>query len=302
MKLPGKKGLTMVELLVSFTIMGIIAVVATPLFSTCLDTYRIAYGRSMLYQEGLLAMERMTGGVRRSACLLIPNNHNTTRDILAFSGFVNDDNDYYFGDPLFPRIDEDPGNDMNNDGYSGIFNIDDDGNGTIDEEPDNGDDGGDDDEDGRANEDRLDGIDNDGDGNIDEDLQHDTNRDNAPGIAGMDDDGDGDVDENVAGGPKWADDDEDGLIDEDPLNPLIYSFDSGTNTLRERFPYTGESVDLSTHVTSFQVTYIYDAPAPESIIILIKIELTLTDDGETVMFSEYVYPRNTLQKTGKRVR
>ena len=295
MKLPCEKGLSMVELLISFTIMGIIAVVATPLFSTCLDTYRGAYARSMLYHEGLLAMERMTDGVRRCTYLLIPNNHAPTRNILAISGFFNDDNDYYFDDPLFPRIDEDPGNDMNNDGYSGIFNIDDDGNGVIDEKPDNGDD----DEDGMVNEDRLDGIDNDGDGNIDEDLYKDTNDDNVSGIAGMDDDGDGQVDNEI----KKSDDDEDGLDNEDNLNPLIYSFDGSTNTLRERFPYTGESVDLSTHVTSFQVTYIYDAPDPENIIILILIELTLTgDDGEVVMFSEYVYPRNTLQKTGKRVR
>ena len=294
MRQPGEKGLTVVELLVSFTIMGIIAVVATPLFSTCLDTYRVANARSMLYHEGLLAMERMTGGVRRSACLLIPNNHNTTRDILAFSGFVNDDNDYYFGDPLFPRIDEDVSADMNDDtapGIAGIAGIDDDGDGDVDEGS-----GFDDDEDGFINEDPIDGIDDvdEEDGNIDEDCGPDANLDGYPGIADMDDDGDGDVDEDVAGGgPKWADDDEDGLIDEDPLNPLIYSFDSGT--LRERFPYTGESVDLSTHVTFFQVTY----EAPERIL----IELTLTgDDGETVMFSEYVYPRNTLQKTGKRVR
>ena len=228
MKLPGEKGLTVTELLVSFTIMGIIAVVATPLFSTCLDTYRGAYARSMLYHEGLMAMERMTGGVRRCTYLLIPNNHNPTRDILAISGFFNEDNDYYFDDPLFPRIDEDVSANMNDD--------------------------------------------------------------NVSGIAGIDDDGDGSVDEGSN-----SDDDEDGLIDEDPLNPLIYSFDSSTNTLLERFPHTGKSVDLSTHVTLFRTTY----EVPERIL----IELTLTgDDGEVVAFSEYVYPRNILQKTGKRVR
>ena len=298
MKQLGKKGLSMVELLISFTIMGIIAVVATPLFSTCLDTYRVAYARSMLYHEGLLSMERMTGRVRRCTYLLIPNYHNTTRDILAISGFLNEDNDYYFDDSLFPRIDEDPGNDMNNDGYSGIFNIDDDGNGAIDEEPADSDD----DEDGNANEDKLNGIDNDNDGNIDEDLHQDTNSDNASGIGGIDDDGDENVDE----GSRW-DDDEDGLIDEDSLNPIIYSFDSDTNTLREIFSDTGQSVILSTHVTFFQVTYIYEAPPTESTAkdsrILILIELMLTgDDGEVIEFSEYVYPRNTLQKTGKRVR
>ena len=292
MKLPCEKGLTVVELLVSFTIMGIIAVVATPLFSTCLDTYRVAYARSMLYHEGLLAMERMTGGVRRCTYLLIPNSHAPTRNILAISGFFNEDNDYYFDDPLFPRIDEDISSDMNDDFSSGIAGIDDDGDGSVDEGS-----RWDDDEDGSVDNDPIDGIDNQGNGNIDEDCGPDANHDSASGIAGIDDDGDGSVDE----GSRW-DDDEDGSVDEDPLNPLIYSFDSSTNTLLERFPDTGESVDLSTHVTSFQVTYIYDAPDPENIIILILIELTLTgDDGEVVMFSEYVYPRNTLQKTGKRV-
>ena len=58
---------------------------------------------------------------------------------------------------------------------------------------------------------------------------------------------------------------------------------------------TGETVDLSTRVTLFRVTW----EAPERIL----VELTLTgDDGESVAFSEYVHPRNTLQKVGKRVR
>ena len=291
MKLPGEKGLSMVELLVSFTIMGIIAIVATPLFSTCLDTYRGVYARSMLYHEGLLAMERMTDGVRRCTYLLIPNGHMSTRNILAFSGSVNEDSDFYFGDPLFPRIDEDPEDDMDMGPAPacGIADIDDDGDGSIDELPESNV-YSDDDEDGIINEEILDGVDNDGDGSIDEDLDKDTNHDNASGIKGMDDDGDDQIDNE-----DQADDDEDGLKNEDGLNPLIYSFDSSANTLREIFPYTGESVDLSTHVTLFRTTY----EVPERIL----IELTLTgDDGEVVAFSEYVYPRNTLQKTGKRVR
>ena len=106
----------------------------------------------------------------------------------------------------------------------------------------------------------------------------------------MDDDGDGSVDEG-----NFKDDDEDGSFEEDPLNALVYLFDSGTNTLREWFPHTAQTVDLSTHVTSFQVTY----EAPERIL----ITLTLTgDQGKSVTFSEYVCPRNILQKTGKRVR
>ena len=60
--------------------------------------------RARLYHEGLMAMERMAGWVKRCTHLLIPNNQTPVRDILAFSGFINEDGDYYFGDPLFPRI------------------------------------------------------------------------------------------------------------------------------------------------------------------------------------------------------
>ena len=75
---------------------------------------------------------------------------------------------------------------------------------------------------------------------------------------------------------------------------------TGPAKLHESLPHTGESVDLSSHVTLFQVTY--EAPDaarnPRA-----QIALTLTgDDGESVQFVEYAYPRNILQKTGKRVR
>jgi hypothetical protein len=271
--------------------MGIIAAAAMPLLSASLKAHSDGTARSGLYQEGLMAMERMTNGVKRCTFLLIPNAPNTIRDILAFSGTVNDDDDYYFNDTLFPRIDEDFLNDMDDDSKSGIENIDDDGDGSIDEV--NKDD---DDEDGGLDEEILDGIDDDGDGNVDEDLSEDAYKDGVSGIKGMDDDGDGLVDN----GKSNKDDDEDGDNDEDPLNPLIYSFDSGTNTLTESIPYTGEATDLSTRVTLFQVTY--EAPdtthGPR-----VQIALTLMgDDGESLQFVEYAYPRNTLQKTGKRVR
>ncbi len=290
MRAPDEKGLTLVELLVTITIMGIIATAAMPLLSTSLDSHTQGYARSRLYHEGLLAMERMISGVRRCTFLLIPNNHKNVRDILAFSGFVNDDDDYYFNDPLFPKYDEDVAYDMNKDNDPGIDGIDDDGDGSTDEGSDSNDD-----EEGGDNEDPLDGVDNDGDGNIDEDCDGDENDDGAPGIAGMDDDGDGEVDEGDVG-----DGDEDGSSGEVGLIPVLYTYNSGTNTLTESVPYTGETTDLSTHITQFQVTY--EAPdathGPR-----VQVALTLTgDDGESIQFVEYAYPRNTLQKTGKRVR
>ena len=207
-----------------------------------------------------MAMERMTGGVRRCTYLLIPNNRAPNRDILAFSGFINEDGDHYFGDPLFPRIDEDPAKDANADGVHGIQGIDDDGDGDVDEWPQSWD-GADDDEDAfwdwEVDEDALDGVDNDGDGTIDEDLPPDSNQDGAPGIAGMDDDGDGLVDENQAGiegNGNPHNNDEDGAIHEDPLNEIIYVVDSVTGTLRESIPFLGQTNDLVTHVSSFSVS------------------------------------------------
>jgi len=287
MKATNEKGLTLLELLISIAILAIVVGAATLFTSTSINTQRQGTARSKLYLEGLLAMERMGSGVRRCTYFLIPNAHRPTRDILAFSGRVNEDNDFYFNDPLFPRIDEDPDYDMNLDNQPGIGGLDDNGNGLVDD----GSDREDDDEDLSKNEDWLDGVDNDGDGNIDEDFNGDANGDNQPGIAGIDDNGNGLVDD---GGDK-EDDDEDLSKNEDPLNASIYIFDSGSKTLRESFPHTGKSTDLSQHVTFFQVTY--EAPGR------ILIELTLAGDaGENLTFSEYVCPRNTFQRAGKRVR
>jgi prepilin-type N-terminal cleavage/methylation domain-containing protein len=284
-------GFTLVELLVCIAILGIIVTAVIPLLSTSFAANGRGISRAGLYREGMLAMERMTQGVRRSTYLEIPNAHKPQRDLLAFSGFVNDDNDYYFNDPLFPRIDEDPGDDMNADGGPGIKNYDDDGNGSVDEWGNT-----DDDEDGFLylsgnNEDPLDGIDNDGDGNIDEDFGKDANNDGKPGIAGMDDNGNGIVDD----GAGKEDDDEDGAKNEDPLNEVIYVFENATHTLWEVVPSSAEKVALSTRVTFFQAEY----QAPERI----RITLTLTDDdGKSITYAEYVCPRNVRQKTGKRVR
>jgi len=290
MRRTGEKGFTLVEVVMAVTIMGIIGAGATALVSSYLDSHAYATAKSGLYREGLMAMERMTDSVRRGTFLLIPNNHTQVRDILAVSGFVNDDNDYYFGDALFPRIDEDFSYDMNEDGLNGIGGIDDDGDGSVDEWSAFW--GGGDDDEGTsfANEDPIDGIDNDGDGNVDEDCDGDENDDGEPGIAGMDDDGDGSVDEGGVG-----DGDEDGTLDEVGLIPTLFFVKSGTQNLWSKVPYTGTSRVLSRHVTSFQVTY----QAPERIL----ITLTLTgDDGESITFTEYAYPRNTFQKIGKRVR
>ena len=285
MILKKKEGFTLIELLISITIIALVVGSATYLLSAVLSAHEKGIAGAELNQEGLLIMDRITYSLRKCTYLLIPNSHNTTRDILAFSGKFNDDNDYYFNDPLFPRIDEDPGYDMNNDLSPGIKNYDDNGDGIID----NGG-TGDDDEDGLIDEDPLDGIDNDSDGNIDEDFANDSNSDNEPGISGMNDDRDWFIDEGNS-----KDDDEDGSFEEDPLNPIIYKYNSGAGSLEEIIPHLNTSVTLSSRVTNFQVKFENAA--------LVKITLSLTDNfGKTVTFVENVFPRNVLQKTGKRVR
>ena len=291
MRMFAEEGLTLVELLMAIAIFGLIATGATTLLSASLGAQAQGEARYKLYQEGLIIMERLTGEVKTTTLLHIPNNHTPTRTILAFSANINEDSDYYFNDPLFPRIDEDGNDQLFVDGY-GIPGLDDNGNGTVDD----GAAKDDDDEDGASDEEILDGLDDDGDGDIDEDLGKDSNQDASPGILGMDDDGDLAVDEG-----KDDDDDEDGIEEEDSPNLILYSFDAPNTTLYKITPdpATGMTgavyATISERVTVFRTTYI----DPDKIL----IELTLTGaDGETAAFSEYVSPRNRYQKTGKRVK
>jgi len=274
-----EKGLSLIELLTAVTIFAIIAVGATGLLSAALDSSSYGDKRYGLYREGLIIMERLTGRVRRCTFLFIPNAHSPARNIMAFSGSVNEDNDFYFNDSLFPRIDEDLKKQMTDDNTAGIVGIDDDGDGQTDEGDFN-----DDDEDGLIDEDAFDGFDNDGDGNVDEDTGDDAN------VPGMDDDADGSIDE---GDPK--DDDEDGSLNEDEATPIVYSLVNGTGTLQENNKFTGQTTILSTRVSAFQAIF----ETPDRIL----ITLTLTgDDGEIVTFSEYVHVENTYQRIGKRVK
>jgi prepilin-type N-terminal cleavage/methylation domain-containing protein len=294
------RGFTLIELLIAITIMAAIFVSVARLVAACLRVDDADDGTPAVYEEGLLAMEKMVAGVKACTYLYIPNNHNSTRDILAFSGGYNDDSDSYFGDALFERIDEDTPSDMSNDSFPGLALYDDDGDGAIDEA------GGlawtdaikDDDEDGLFDEDPLDGIDNDGDGNIDEDLPADSNADAAPGAAQVDDDADGSIDE--SGGGDAINDDEDLLGDEDAADASVYYFDSGGNVLWEAYPRAGTSGVLCNNVTAFSVVYTGPDANTDA---YITISLTLAaPGGESLTIVEDVYPRNIVQKCGKRVK
>ena len=282
---PARHGMTLVELVIAIAIMTVIAGAATGILSSALQAETHGMNKSQLHTEGLLAMERMSNAIRISSSVLVPNAHAPSRDVLAVTGLINDDADSYFNDPLFPRIDEDPPDELVADSQAGITGVDDDGDGNTDEGA-----TADDDEDGVSDEDPIDGIDDDGDGNIDEDPSGDNTLDGQPGIQAWDDDGDGSTDEGAV-----ADDDEDGAVDEDPLDAVVYSYDSPTTTLTESVPATAASTPLSSQVTQFEAFF----EGPERI----RLTLTLTGpDGENVTFVEYAFPRNVLQKTGKRVR
>ena len=288
-----KHGLTLIELLVATAVFALIVVASMTLVSACLQTQEQGESQSHLYREGLQLMDRMTARVRSTTCVLVPNAHNTQREMLLVSDLKNDDNDFYFDDPLFPRVDEDAGDTRLGWG-KGLYSIDDNGDGTVDNST-----RPDDDEDGLVDEDPLNGLDDDGDGNVDEDWPGDINADGSPGIVAMDDDGDGQVDEASS---TFQDDDEDGFVDEDEVTTVLYTWDSTKATLTEIYPsptdgiyWSPPSTVLATNVTHFKTNWM----GPERI----QIELTLRGDaGETATFVENVYVRNALQRIGKRVR
>ena len=231
-----EEGLTLAELLVAVTITALLTVVSASILYAALQTQAYTSDRAAVLKEGVIAMERMTNGLRRATYLHIPNGTGQQRTLLAFSGAVNDDNDHHFGDPLFPRIDEDPPRDASNDGQ--------------------------------------------------------------PGIATLDDDGDGGIDEIDSA---FDDDDEDGARNEDPLNPTVYQFD-GASTLSEIQYLAGGATAtqvLCSAITAFTATYEPISPAKGPRVL---VSLTLSyGTGDTLTLEEYVYPRNLIQKSGKRV-
>ncbi|MBL7645545.1 MAG: prepilin-type N-terminal cleavage/methylation domain-containing protein [Candidatus Hydrogenedentes bacterium] len=289
MKRSRRQGLTLIELTISIAVLSLIAAAAAALLSVCLQAQAHGMARSSLQREGALAMERMVSQIRKTSRIAIPNGQQPLRDQLALAEGLNNDGDFYFDDPLFPRIDEDGDDDNNGDGASGIKGYDDDGDGVIDEDA-----AEDNDEDGTSGEDKADGLDDDGDGMVDEDTPGDANADGASGLAGADDDGDGEIDEGDA-----EDDDEDGVSGEDPPEFLVYAFDAKAKTLTEYSAAAGQSTVLSAQVTAFEVNY---EPVDTTRDARLTLTLSLTGpDGETVTFRERVYPRNLVSKWGRRV-
>ena len=185
------------------------------------------------------------------------------------------------------RVDEDLPGDTNNDFAAGVRFIDDDNDGATDV-PLFG--SKDDDEEGSLfpidDEDPINGLDDDGDGSIDEDPGADMNGDGAPGVAGVDDDVDGSTDEGDVN-----DDDEDGAVDEDWWDTVSFYLQSGNVIERTPVPWdetgvggiTGRDYVESTlveNVTDFRVERIPQAPGHD---LLLDITLELTDPEGDVL-------------------
>ena len=250
-------GFTLIELLISLVIGSILLLALNGLVGQGLQTYDAVNGEADLNWRARFAMEQMVRAVSHSPQLLLPLNDNPATNwpehireetvppsppvgdstaataVLAViqdrsidldrDGIPDADQD---GDG---RFDEDLSNDITNDQSPGIYLIDDDGDGLVDE---GGNPADDDETDGVSGDDPINGLDDDGDATTDEDPDNDVNLDGCPGVCGVDEDGDGLVDESVAG-----DDDEDGVSDEDWLNPVVFYLDNGTLMQRSPVPW-----------------------------------------------------------------
>lgn len=309
-------GISLVELLITAALAALLLGGVQQLLSTGMETKAQINTRIDLNRQARFAIQRISVAVRRGRWLLVPMADNPLSDwnesirsqtipasppdgsstlataVLAlslsplldldFDGFADSDND------RDEEVDEDPGGDVNNDLAPGIFGIDDDGDGSVDEQhtQSTGPVNEDDDEDDFANENGWTGIDDDGDGNFNEDPKKDMNSDALPGIGGVDDDGDGTIDE----GDK-NDDDEDGLVNEDWLDTTVFYLSGGSLIERQPVPWD-ENADTLINGRDFIESVIADKVFLlrfERLVSsgdqLVEITLSLSDQGETVSLS-----------------
>lgn len=305
-------GFTLLELMITLALSGLLMAGFIGLMNTTTDGAQTIKTRNQLQADAQFAMKRMVTAVRQADVLILPQRDNpatggimehirkqnippgageTDIAVLAvghsrftdadFDNSIDVDND---GDG---RINEDPPADWNNDNAPGIWQVDDDADGEIDEG-----DVADDDEDGSEDEDPIDGIDNDGDGRIDEDPGADLNADGCAGKCGVDDDSDLFVDEVAA-----PNDDEDTATDEDWLDTRVFQIVEGN--LIERTPVnfdlngangiTGRDIAVETIVENVSMLNISRESPAGSRHELVRIELQLrTAEGEQVLLETAV--------------
>ncbi|NNL56456.1 MAG: hypothetical protein HKO71_01770 [Pseudomonadales bacterium] len=262
-------GLTLIEMLVSLALAGLIMAGLGGVIGQAFNTYDSIGEQNRLTEDGRFAMEAMTRAVSHSHALLLPLNDNpatawqehireqseqglppfTTAPIsgppigaapiatavlaIALPAYFDLDRNGIADadDDGDGLIDEDFGSNRTASGVPGIYLIDDDGDGMVDEGI-----AASDDETASVDSDPINGIDDDGDISVDEDPPADMNADGCPGKCDIDDDFDGDVDEGSS-----EDDDEDGDINEDPFNPLVFYLMNGQLFQRTPVPYDIDS-------------------------------------------------------------
>jgi len=309
------RGFTLVELLMAVALASLLMLGLSGVASQAIQTHDMVREKNRLTEQARFAMQQMVRAVSYSRLLLLPQNDRPASNwlenvreqtvpattptddsskytaVLAVTlpasfdldadGFPDADND------RDGRIDEDPPADNTFDNAAGIFQIDDGGDGTVDEFSsccywD------DDERFGITNEDAINGIDDDGDGRVDEDPGSDINGDGCPGICGVDDDGDGLVDE----GSGNSNDDEDDQTDEDWYDPLVFYLNGDTLMQRTPVPWDisgGGLVSgldfiaepIADNVTRFRVERVGGAADAEQLVDL-TLELTSAVSGETV--------------------
>jgi len=311
-----QKGFTLIELIVVLAIAAILVISLEGVVKQVTATQIAVQSKNELAREARFAMQRMTHAVLNSRRLLLPSGDDPGTDwpenirvqtvpasppegsstrataVLAVTlpgysdldadGFPDADND------RDGQIDEDLSSDSTNDSASGIYAIDDGGDGVADESLSYDDDESSPD----ADEDTINGIDDDGDGNSDEDPSADMNGDGLPGIAGVDDDRDGQIDEGSN-----DDDDEDGRVDEDWYDPVVFYL-NGTS-LEERTPVpwdetgtdgiTGRDFivhDIADDVTLFRVERI--TLGGGGTMVDLTLELTNPENGTAVSLNTQV--------------
>jgi len=309
-----QRGFNLIELMVAMLLAGLILAATSGVIQQATGTEALVGERNRLLRDARFAMDRMTTMTGSSRRLLLPLADNPATNwpenireqtlpasppvgsstfasaVLAVTlaanidldsdGFPDADND------RDGRIDEDFPADSQFDYGDGIYLIDDNGNGLVDESFSDGDD-----DEGffAANEDPVNGFDDDGDGAIDEDPGADMNGDGAPGIAGVDDDADGLVDEGNA-----DDDDEDGAVDEDWLDAVVFYLQG--NSLIERHPVPWDETAngfvsgrdfvvsvIAENVTRFRVERI---AGTSGLLQLVSLELELTGPSGAVVSLE----------------
>ena len=309
------RGHTLIELLMAVALASLLMLGLSGVASQAIQTHETVRERNRLTEDARFAMEQMVRAVRHSRRLLVPQADRSGSNwpehireqtvppsppigdstlataVLAVTlpvsidldadGFPDADND------RDGQIDEDPPADNTFDNAAGIVQIDDGGDGAVDEFSsccywD------DDEHFGVTDEDAINGIDDDGDGRVDEDPGSDVNGDGCPGICGVDDDGDGLVDE----GSGSSNDDEDDQTDEDWYDPLVFYLNG--NSLMQRTPVpwdiSGGSLvsgldfiadPIADNVTRFRVERITVAADADQLVDL-TLELSSPVSGETV--------------------